>query len=138
MASVRGTGNKSTESRLRFALVASASKGWSMHSRELPGRPDFVFDVEKVAVFVDGCFWHGCRRCGHVPTTNTSFWSAKLKRNRRRDLATTRALRRRGYQVLRFWEHELQRDLGACVERIRASVVKSRFSPRAKEDRACV
>jgi DNA mismatch endonuclease (patch repair protein) len=126
MRSVRGTGNRTTEGRLRFALVACGIGGWKMHVADLPGRPDFAFRAKKIAVFVDGCFWHGCRKCGHVPATNASFWSAKLARNRRRDIATTRALKGLGYLVLRFWEHELQRDVQSCLTTIRHSLMRRR------------
>jgi len=69
-----------------------------------------VFWSKKTAVFVDGCFWHGCRRHRKVPTTNRLFWAAKIERNRRRDRAVSQALRREGWKVLRFWEHDLRKN----------------------------
>ena len=68
---------------------------------------DFVFRRERVAVFVDGCFWHGCPRHGTMPAGNRAFWQAKLARNAERDRAVTRALRKAGWKVLRIWEHDL-------------------------------
>ena len=56
-----------------------------MHAVGTPGTPDFIFEERKVAVFVDGCFWHGCPRCGHVPHANAAYWTAKIEANRRRD-----------------------------------------------------
>jgi DNA mismatch endonuclease (patch repair protein) len=88
-----------------------------MHPR-LPGSPDFYFKSSRLAVFVDGCFWHGCRRCGHIPKTNTSFWAAKLSRNRERDRDVARDLRARGIVVVRIWEHELTSDLRGSVRRL--------------------
>lgn len=75
----------------------------------LPGtrrRPDVVFTKAKVAVFWDGCFWHGCRIHGTWPKANAAWWKAKLLGNRKRDRSTDLLLRRRGWLVLRFWEHE--------------------------------
>ena len=71
-----------------------------------------------LAVFVDGCFWHGCRRCGHIPRTNQGFWAEKVSRNRSCDKKNTHELRRHGYTVLRFWEHDLA-ELAQCIERVR-------------------
>lgn len=119
MWSVRGRDNASTERRFRFALVRRGIRGWAMHPKELPGKPDFLFRVMGVAVFVDGCFWHGCNRCGHIPGKNRSFWAAKLARNRERDRAAERALRAAGIRTVRFWEHELRDDLAGSVERLR-------------------
>jgi len=116
MSSVRGKRNKTTEGSLRMALVRAGLKGWKLHAVDLPGKPDFYFPTKRVAVFVDGCFWHGCPRCGHVPKTNTSFWRLKIKRNQERDARARRYLRSIGIQVVRFWEHELRNGLPFCVE----------------------
>jgi len=118
MASVRGGNNKSTEQKLGMALVRAGIRGWRLRASDIRGRPDFYFSLEKLAIFVDGCFWHGCPRCGHIPKTRGKFWSAKITRNRERDRSVTRKLRRQGLMVLRFWEHELRADLGRCVARI--------------------
>lgn len=78
-------------------------------------RADIAFTRAKVAVFVDGCFWHGCREHGTTPRTNTDFWAAKIARNRERDVDTDAQLVQAGWTVLRFWEHE---DVEACVSRV--------------------
>jgi len=80
MASVRSTGNRSTEKRLRSALVHAKIKGWRIQAHDLAGIPDFVFDNERVAVFVDGCFWHGCPRCYRRPSSSRKYWDEKVKR----------------------------------------------------------
>lgn len=67
---------------------------------------DLLFTRARVAVFIDGCFWHGCPAHCTMPATNTDFWSAKIDGNRQRDVQTTAALEERGWAVLRFWEHE--------------------------------
>ena len=118
MSSIRGKRNKTTEVALRMALVRAGLSGWKLHPPELPGRPDFYFASKQVAVFVDGCFWHGCPRCGHVPKTNTPFWRSKIHRNRQRDARTRSQLRNRGITVVRFWEHELRDQLSACLARL--------------------
>lgn len=118
MAAVKGSGNKTTEGKLRFSLVRARIRGWEMAPKDVMGQPDFYFRKSKVAVFVDGCFWHGCPRCGHIPRTNRGFWKAKIERNRSRDRRTVRNLRRSGVQVLRFWEHDLRLGVSRCVKRI--------------------
>lgn len=82
-------------------------------------RGDIVFTRAKVAVFIDGCFWHGCPDHGVMPRTNSAFWAAKIARNRERDADTTARLVEQGWVVLRFWEHE---DLPSIVERCIAAV----------------
>jgi DNA mismatch endonuclease (patch repair protein) len=72
-------------------------------------RPDFVFRQVRLALFVDGCFWHGCPRHATKPKNNAAFWRAKLAANRRRDALVTRTLRRAGWRVVRIWEHALPR-----------------------------
>ncbi len=106
MGKIRSRNNKTTEMRLRMALIRERHNGWVLHP-DLPGRPDFFFTRGKLAVFVDGCFWHGCKMCGHVPKTRSRFWSAKIDRNRQRDKRTTRILKASGIRVLRIWEHSL-------------------------------
>jgi DNA mismatch endonuclease Vsr len=85
-----------------------------LSARAATVRPDFVFQEARVAVFVDGCFWHGCPRCYVRPRGNAAFWRKKLATNRARDRRVNRALRRLGWRVVRIWEHELRNE-----ERIR-------------------
>ncbi len=118
MQAVRGKNNRTTEKRLRFGLVRRGIDGWKVRPRGLRGNPDFFFPAARVAIFVDGCFWHGCDACGHVPRKNSDFWATKISRNRKRDKKTSRGLKRQGVHVLRFWEHQLQKDLNACIEEI--------------------
>src|SRR3712207_4254253 len=78
MGAVKGRGNRSTEVRLRLALVRSKIKGWKVHPKGLVGKPDFYFPTNKLVIFVDGCFWHGCLECGHIPKSNKPFWETKI------------------------------------------------------------
>ncbi len=89
-----------------------------MQTKEIKGKPDFYFPGNKVAVFLDGCFWHGCPRCGHVPSVNRPFWKAKIERNRRRDCETNTSLLKSGITVVRFWEHALRDCPKKCLERL--------------------
>ena len=116
MAKVRGRGNLTTEEALAKVFRAEGWSGWR-RQRKVGGliaggrfqvRPDFVFTARRLAVFVDGCFWHGCPRHGTRPRGNAGFWRAKFRRNRERDRRDTRNLRRAGWKVLRLWEHELK------------------------------
>ena len=115
MSAVRGRGNRTTELVFRMALVRQKVAGWVLHPKELPGLPDIYFPESRLAVFLDGCFWHGCPRCGHVPRTNRGFWSLKIRRNRERDRAKRRKLRAQGVRVVSFWEHQLRDDISHCV-----------------------
>jgi DNA mismatch endonuclease Vsr len=128
---IRGRNNRTTEVRFRLALVRAGISGWKMHNRALPGNPDFVFLKERIAVFVDGCFWHGCSRCGHIPKTNSPFWRAKIQRNIERDRANIRKLGDSDFRVVRIWEHELRRDLAGCVVRI-ADLIKQKRSKKGR------
>ena len=82
---------------------------------------DILFDAHQVAVFVDGCFWHGCPKHSRPTKSNTKWWADKIETNRKRDRSTTRMLRQRGYAVLRVWEHE---DPERAVERIARCLVR--------------
>jgi DNA mismatch endonuclease, patch repair protein len=93
------------------------------HVKELPGRPDVVFPGQRVAVFVDGDFWHGYG----LPTWEaglSEFWKCKLWANRKRDKSNFAKLRYRGWSVIRLWQHEVEGDLGRCIDRIQAEVAR--------------
>lgn len=132
MQGVKGKGNRTTEARLRGALVRARLRGWTANARTIKGHPDFFFKGESVAIFVDGCFWHGCPRCGHVPKKNSAFWEAKISRNRERDAQTTAELRRDGILVVRFWEHQLRDSLEACIEKVKAALESRGTTGRAR------
>src|SRR5712692_5194427 len=106
MSRVRGRGNKATELALVALLRRHRITGWRRHAH-LFGSPDFVFAKSRVAVFVDGCFWHGCPKHATYPMSNQEFWMAKLARNRARDRLVLGTLKKRGWRVVRIWQHEL-------------------------------
>lgn len=102
--------------------------------RPLTVRPDFVFRREQLAVFVDGCFWHGCPRHFTRPKARRAFWDAKIAANRARDRRIDRALRASGWHVLHVWEHALApRQLGRTLARVRR--VMQKRSPRVPGNR---
>lgn len=117
MRRIRGR-DTSPELHFRRALWASGLRGYRLNVRSLPGAPDIVYRRAGVAVFVDGCFWHGCPKCYRRPASNQDYWDAKLARNKARDAAQRRKLRRDGWSVLRIWEHELKQGPEACVTRV--------------------
>ncbi|WP_255988876.1 very short patch repair endonuclease [Chitinolyticbacter albus] len=90
----------------------------------LVGRPDFYFPKEKIAVFVDGCFWHGCPFHYKAPSMRSDFWSKKLEANRIRDALVTATLSAEGWQVIRIWEHDLKTEtlLRKQVEKIQTVI----------------
>jgi len=102
MAAIRSRGNATTELSLGKLLWAADLRGYRKHW-PVAGRPDFAWPRRKVAVFVDGCFWHGCR-CKYLPRTNTEFWRNKIETNKRRDRRVSGFLRRNGWAVLRIKE----------------------------------
>ena len=143
MSRIRSRGNKDTELALARVFRAHGITGWRRHievrgqrgegrtktaartshftPRTFQVRPDFVFPKLRLAVFVDGCFWHGCPKHETKPKNNAAFWRRKLAGNKARDQVVTRTLRRNGWRVLRLWEHELaRRNAARLLRRIRS------------------
>lgn len=108
----QGTG---IELVLRRALWASGLRYRLKTKPRLPGRPDIVFPGARVAVFIDGCFWHGCPWHGTRPKTRSEFWASKIARNRERDSEVDARLSAMGWTVIRFWEHDIRDGLSKCV-----------------------
>lgn len=109
MSKVKGRGNKSTELKLIKIFKQYGLKGWR-RNYPLVGKPDFVFPKSRLAIFVDGCFWHGCHDHCRFPESNKEYWVNKIDRNKKRDRSTTKELRSRNWTVIRIWEHELKRE----------------------------
>lgn len=123
MAAIRSAGNKDTEIKLARILRQHGITGWRRHQK-IFGKPDFIFRKARLAVFVDGCFWHGCPQHGHQPKSNKSYWRSKLLRNKQRDRETTEILRDMNWEVLRFWEHDLMEDV-KVVAALRRMIIQS-------------
>jgi len=107
MALIKPRGNKTTEMRLRAALMREGLTGWVTHAKGIPGTPDIAFMAEKVAVFADGCFWHMCADHFRVPLSNAKYWLDKVRANRARDKRDGQRLSALGWRVFRLWEHDL-------------------------------
>lgn len=86
--------------------------------KNVPGRPDIVFKWARLAIFVDGCFWHGCPTHYQRPKNNSRKWRKKLLQNRARDKQVNAMLRTAGWRVIRIWEHSIRKDLDACVMKV--------------------
>lgn len=126
MAGIRSTGNRATEERLRTVMSKWRIYGWR-RNRPVFGKPDFVFPEVRLAVFVDGCFWHGCPRHGTKPRSNKEFWRLKIARNQKRDRLVTKRLKAAGWRVLRIWQHDLGVKREArLVRRIRSNLRKAK------------
>src|SRR5438445_4889997 len=128
MSGIRSKNNRSTEQAFIVLLRNSGIVGWRRHYR-IAGKPDFAFPKAKIAVFIDGCFWHRCPLCldGHVPKQNQEYWAPKLARNKRRDKRIGRWLRSRGWRVFRIRECSITKHkpaLSACL-RVLAAATKS-------------
>jgi len=106
MSRIRGRGNKDTELALMKLLRRHHITGWRRNQRVF-GKPDFVFWQVRFALFVDGCFWHGCPKHCNTPANNRAFWKKKLAANKSRDRCVNQTLRKAGWHVVRIWEHEL-------------------------------
>ncbi|MFI5201101.1 MAG: very short patch repair endonuclease [Candidatus Kapaibacterium sp.] len=110
MRSVRSKGNRSTELKLIQIFRALGYKGWR-RSSQLPGKPDFIFPKERIAVFADGCYWHGHDCRSFQPGANAEYWIMKIARNKERDRAVSEVLIQRGWHVVRLWECEISERL---------------------------
>ena len=119
MASVKSRNNKSTELKFISLLKEKSITGWR-RNYPLTGKPDFVFPRLKIAVFIDGCFWHGCPSHCRMPSSNVNYWNNKIEKNKIRDKKITKALKMKDWQVIRIWEHEIKTGkLNRKLKRIR-------------------
>lgn len=125
MSRVRSKRNTTTELKLLALLRAARIHGWRRGSR-LKGNPDFVFRKERLAVFVDGCFWHG-HDCGRnlTPKTNADLWLKKIQGNKSRDRRINRNLSSKGWTVVRIWECRLARRPTECLRRLRKAASRT-------------
>ena len=124
MSRVRSTGNQTTERQLAHLLRKASLTGWRRH-QPFPGRPDFVWPKKKVAVFVDGCFWHGHNCRNLASKTNAKAWRDKIARTQTRDRRANRLLRQLGWRVIRIWECRLTKAPDQCLLRIQRKLEES-------------
>lgn len=118
MSQIRSTGNKETEGRFLAILRLNRVTGWRRHL-PLIGKPDFAFPMHRLAIFIDGCFWHGCPRHMRIPLSNRGYWRNKIAGNIARDKTVRSCLRTQGWRVIRFWDHELG-DVADVARRLKS------------------
>lgn len=128
MSQIRG-GDTTCEVTFRKFAWKKGVRGYRVKSRIL-GRPDMYFPVNRLAVFIDGCFWHKCPQCFIKPRNNKAFWEVKIASNVRRDAKVNRRLSKESITVLRFWEHEVEHNLHSCYRRLER--VLNRLESRRK------
>ncbi|ACL23394.1 very short patch repair endonuclease [Chloroflexus aggregans] len=117
MQAVKGKGTR-LEKRLWAMLAGLGLKGWKKNADNIVGKPDVAFLNQRIAIFIDGCFWHGCPYCKRkLPKTNREYWERKINRNIELARLHDEQLQREGWIVIRIWEHEM-----ADIEKVRARI----------------
>lgn len=106
MSKIRSKGTKA-----ELALKKDLRKHGFTYQPKITGKPDFAKRKDKIAIFIDGCFWHKCPKCYKEPKTRKSFWVEKIKRNVERDKEVNRLLKKEGWKVKRIWEHQIKKNL---------------------------
>ena len=124
MSANRGKDTK-PEIILRKTLWAAGLKGYRLHRKKVPGRPDIAFTGKHVAVFVNGCFWHRCPTCKlPLPKSHQKFWREKFERNTKRDKAKVKQLRAQGWKVVTVWECEIKKDISRPLRAIKKVLIQ--------------
>lgn len=121
MAAIRSKNTK-PELALRKALREAGASGYRLHRKDVPGRPDLAFIRWKVAVFVDGVFWHGHPDHWNPEKASSEYWRTKIARNIERDQTANAALVRQGWTVVRVWDHDVKTDLEGCVAQVTSAM----------------
>jgi len=110
--------NTKIEIILRKYIWNGGLKGYRLNNK-ICGKPDIYFRKKKIAIFIDGCFWHKCPKCFIEPKSNTAFWKNKMMKNSFRDKKINKFLKKEGIVVLRFWEHEINKNPIICFKKIK-------------------
>lgn len=130
MQAVKGKGTR-LEKRLWAMLAGMGLKGWKKNAENITGKPDVAFVNQRLAIFIDGCFWHGCPYCRRkLPDTNCAYWERKIKRNVSLAKSYNRQLRRDGWTVIRIWEHDI-----ADTTRIKSQILNALQSKESGSER---
>jgi len=112
-------------------LWSNGIRGYRLNVKNLPGKPDMVFTKSKVAIFIHGCYWHGCEICGwKAPKHNTEYWVNKIGKNKARDNVNKEKLEELGFIVLTLWEHEIKGGMIDLLEKLRAHIKRSKIGSR--------
>lgn len=116
MASIKGKNTK-PELTIRKMLWAKGMR-YRIHNRAVFGTPDISIKKKKLAIFIDGCFWHGCSKCYKEPKTNVEYWKNKISRNKKRRMTVKTNLKNDGWDVFEFWEHEINNNPKRILSKI--------------------
>jgi len=115
--------NTKPELLLRKALRKIGLPGYRLHWKKAPGRPDIVYPGRKIAIFVNGCYWHRCPHCAlPLPKSHTEFWANKFRVNEERDAEKIRLLKADGWKTIVFWECEIKKDEMECAKIVKNSI----------------
>lgn len=126
MSAIKGKNTK-PELILRKALWSAGLNGYRLHWEKVPGRPDVAFPGNKIAIFVNGCFWHRCPHCKpSMPKSNLLFWKEKFRKNILRDKIKIKALKKQGWSTIVIWECQLKNNLSKPLNKIRKITDKKR------------
>jgi DNA mismatch endonuclease (patch repair protein) len=128
MARIRSR-DTAPELALRRGLHAVGVRGWRCHVKDVPGKPDIAFTRWKLAVFVDGCFWHG-HPDFFTPGKSGAYWDAKIERTKERDRCANEALEAAGWRVVRIWDFEIEQEPDACIHRVVSALAEARKARR--------
>jgi DNA mismatch endonuclease, patch repair protein len=110
--------NTKPELLLRKTLWHLGYRGYRIHNQKIPGKPDIVFTKKKIAIFIDGCFWHGCPQCFVEPKSNRDYWLPKIRRTIERDKMQNVRLQSDGWNVIRIWEHDIKQNNQKMIQKI--------------------
>jgi DNA mismatch endonuclease Vsr len=136
MSQIRDKDTK-PELLLRKLVSCAGIKGYRLNSNSIAGRPDMWFPRLRVAIFIDGCFWHGCSQCYIKPKNNADFWRRKKLINRKRDTVVTKLLQKNNIRVIRFWEHQICKTPISCFMLIIQTIsVAARKQERQNQKRS--
>ena len=130
MRAIKGKNTK-PEMKLRRALW---SRGWryKIHNKDIMGKPDIVFKKYNLIIFIDGCFWHKCPKCFKMPASNVEFWRNKINKNVERDKKVNKILVEEGWNVLRFWEHEIKKNFNEVVGKVENFIYLEEFKENSE------
>lgn len=116
--------NTKPELKLRKALWNFGLKGYRLHPKDIPGRPDLIYRKYGLAIFVNGCYWHRCQKCKpSFPKSNVDFWKGKFQKNKERDRRKIQELEFEGWKTIVIWECEINKDLDKCVQKINEMII---------------
>jgi len=122
MSSIKGK-NTNPEITIRKLLWKKGIR-YRIHNKSIYGTPDISIKTDRIAVFIDGCFWHGCRRCYKEPATNTAFWREKIHNNKKRRLKVRKVLKKQGWYMQEFWEHQINSSPQSVIDSIIQNITK--------------